>query len=178
MRKEEYIQRYGGVAFERMREQTKVWNAAHPKRVKEIRQVWAVSHPGECKVFDKKWREANPDKVKARNQEYSCKGGKYYAQTVEYKRTGLQGERNIIRRAHRYKWNPYKQIIAPSSQIHHAWLPGTPKYRGVALVEADQHRHGIIDVIEVLEGEITLFTEKEIREQGRGDVNTNKSIRG
>ena len=38
-----------------------------------------------------------------------------------------------------------------------------PLYRGLALVEADQHTHGFIDVIKILDGEITIFTEAELR---------------
>ena len=63
-------------------------------------------------------------------------------------------------------WRKYKNIIAPESQIHHEWIPGTANYRGVALVEADQHMHGIVDVIEILEGKITLLTEDKVKEKG------------
>jgi hypothetical protein len=66
---------------------------------------------------------------------------------------------------HGYYWRPYKNIIAPGSQLHHNWIPGTADYTGLALVEADQHMRGFIEVIQILEGKITLFTEKEIREQ-------------
>ena len=34
------------------------------------------------------------------------------------------------------------------------------------VVEKDQHIHGFIDVIQILEGEITLFTEEEIKNRG------------
>ena len=116
---------------------------------------------------EKIWRKINPDKVKAqnakKNPEISCKGGKYYEKHLEYRRTGLQKERNRIRIKHRLLYYPFKQIIAPSSQLHHQWAPNTADYSGVALVEADQHMHGFIDVIQILEGEITLFTEAEIR---------------
>lgn len=37
------------------------------------------------------------------------------------------------------------------------------EYDGVALVEADRYQHGIIDVIQILKGKITLLTEKEIK---------------
>ena len=42
-------------------------------------------------------------------------------------------------------------------------IPGTADYRGAALVEPIQHQYGIIDPIVILEGEITLLTEAEIR---------------
>ena len=62
-------------------------------------------------------------------------------------------ERRRIRQMHRTK---YKNLINSGLVIHHEWIPKTAEYRGVALVGADQHRHGIIDVFQVLEGEITL----------------------
>jgi hypothetical protein len=78
-------------------------------------------------------------------------------------RTGLQGARNKIRGRHSHEYKPYKAIIAPESQLHHEWLPDSPEYRGLALVEADPHMHGFVDVIEILDGEITLLTEEEVR---------------
>lgn len=136
--KEEYIKEYGEAAYralEKMRDATRKWNENHPNKVQE------ASHEG------------------------SRRGGKYYKRVLKYSHTGLQGERNKIRYKHGRKWRDYKNIVAPGSQLHHAWRPGTSEYSGLALVEADQHRHGIIDVIQVLDGEITLFTEEEIRNQ-------------
>jgi hypothetical protein len=105
------------------------------------------------------WREQNPEKV----HEYNRKGGKFYEKRYKYKQIGLQGERERIRKKHGNKWRPYKAIIAPNSQIHHQWRPETSEYDGVALVEKDQHQHGVIDVIEILEGKITLLSEEEVR---------------
>jgi hypothetical protein len=51
-------------------------------------------------------------------------------------------------------------------ELHHQWIPETADYTGLALVEAKPHKHGIIDVIQILEGAITVFSEKELREQG------------
>ena len=42
-------------------------------------------------------------------------------------------------------------------------VPKTARYMGVALVERNLHRHGIIRVIEILEGQITLLTEEETK---------------
>ena len=118
---------------------------------------------------EKIWRKNNPDKVKAQHvknhPEQSRKGGKYYDKHLEYRRTGLQGERNRIRKKHRRFYYPFKQIIAPASQLHHQWVPSTADYSAVALVETDRHMHGSIDVIRILEGQITLFTEAEIASQ-------------
>ena len=111
----------------------------------------------------KRWREKNPKKAIAYQHDANRKGGKYYERQQRYERTGIPGKRNKIRVNHRNHYRPFKQIIAPESQIHHEWIPDTADYRGVALVEADQHMHGFIDVIQILEGEITIFTEAEIR---------------
>ena len=97
---------------------------------------------------------------------HNRKGGANYPKLMLYHMTGLQYARRLIRNKHGLRWKPFKQIIAPESQIHHEWIPGTADYTGVALVETDQHIHGFIDVIQILEGEITLFTEAEIRNRG------------
>ena len=166
MNKEEHIKRYGKVAYEKMLQQTRDWYVVHREEANLKNKKWREAHPDKVKTQKKEWCEVNPDKVIASNHEGSRKGGKYYEKMLIYKHTGLQGERNKIRWKHAKQYRPYKQLIAPDSEIQHEWLPGTAKYRGVALVEKDQHRHGIIKVIKVLEGKITLFTEKEIAEQG------------
>ena len=97
------------------------------------------------------------------SKEIWCKGGRYYNHHLEYNRTGLRGERNRVRDKHAALYRLFKQIIAPESQIHHEWIPGTADYRGVALVEKDKHLHGIIDPIVILDGKITLLTEAEVR---------------
>lgn len=136
MKKEEVIKRYGEEAYEKLLEQNRAWHEAHP------------------------------DKVIAKSQEQCRKGGRYYGNKLIYQHTSLQGARNIIRRNHRRQYRQYKNIIAPESQVHHQWIPETSEYTGVALVEADRHMHGFVDVIKILDGEITLLTEKEIRNAG------------
>lgn len=135
MKKKEFIERYG--------------EAAWKKRLERNRQ----------------WNETNPERVKAHSQAQCRKGGSRYETQRNYNRMGLQGERRKIRSKHARKWRPYKKIIAPGAQIHHQWIPKTLKYKGLALVEKYQHQHGIIDIIKILEGEITLLTEREIKEQ-------------
>ena len=110
----------------------------------------------------RKWQIANPKKKKANEHETNRIGGKYYQWKLKYLTTGVPGERHRIRRKHAHHYKPYKKIIAPESQIHHEWIPETAEYRGVALVEAKAHQYGIIDVIEILDGKITLLTEEEI----------------
>ena len=121
----------------------------------------------------KKYKEEHPEQVKADNRELIRKGGKYYDKHQEYQHTGLQGARNRIRNKHRRQYKPYKMIIAPESQIHHEWVPKTAEYTGVALVEADQHMHGFVDVIQILDGKITLLTEEEVK---RGKKNGKESL--
>jgi len=107
----------------------------------------------------RQWDLEHPEKANARSRKRNRRDGALYAQTRKYQTSGVQNKRNKIRSRHRCKWRGYKRIIAPESQIHHEWVSGTSHYRGVALVEADQHMHGIIDVIEILGGEITLLFE-------------------
>lgn len=148
MKKEKFVQKYGEAAYTRKQQQDKDWVARHRK---------------ERRVSQDKWRKAHPEKVKAISHKGGRKGGKYYEQQCEYRSRGTPHERSKLRRKHGHKYHPYKQIIAPGSQIHHEWVPGTSKYRGIALVEKDQHQHGFIDVIQILEGEITLFTESHLK---------------
>lgn len=119
----------------------------------------------EKKANHQKWAKENPDKIKEATEERDRKGGRYYNQGCLRRKSGIQGERNKIRRMHRGRWGQFKKFIAPLSQLHHQWRPGSAGYDGVALVEKDQHMHGFVDVILILEGIITLFTEKELRER-------------
>lgn len=150
MKKEEVVLRYGEDEYERRLAQHRDWLAKN-----------YVKHQEQRRTF----RQHNPKRIIENNRQHTRKGGKYYKKEQIYKQTGLQGERNVIRKRHGCRWQKYKRIIAPDSQCHHEWVPKTAEYRGVALVEKDAHQYGRIDVIQILEGEITLLTEKEIREQ-------------
>lgn len=169
MKKEECIRRYGEATWAKWVKQSRKWGDRHRE---EKNRKQSLRHAGhhECEnAKKKKWREANPKKVIVASRQSCRKGGKYYEQKVKYNTTGLQGERFKIRKRHAKQYRPFKQLIAPKSQIHHEWIPGTAKYRGMALVETDQHMHGFVDVIQILDGKITLFTEKEI---GKGVITT------
>ena len=137
MRKAEFIKKYGIKAYERAQQQ---WN--------EGSRLRRLNHPKE---------------VIANHRKEARKGGKYYKHYREHQSTGIPGERNLIRNKHRSRYRKYKRIIAPDSQIHHQWIPNTAMYRGVALVEKYQHQYGFIDVIQILEGEITLLSEEDIK---------------
>ena len=151
MNKEERIARYGEEAYDKKRKPSIEWNKRDPEKVK---------------TSGIEWRLLNPEKLKIANEEINRKGGTYYEYKQEYNKTGIPGEKNKIRYRHANQYRPYKNIIAPWSIINHQWIPGTSEYTGVALVEKDQHQHGYIDVIEILEGEITLLSEKEIKGEG------------
>ena len=159
MKKEDFIKRRGKEAYEKRLQQER-----------ERMQKWKREHPEDAREKKRLWRQNNPDKVKAQNQKWSREkncGGKYYEHRFKYDSEGLRRDRNLIRMKHRDFYRTYKQIIAQDSQIHHQWVPGTAEYTGVALVEKDQHMHGFVDVTQILEGEITLLTEAEIR-TGKG----------
>ena len=121
--------------------------------------------PRESKRRSREWGLKHPEKVKANNHEICHKGGKYYEKRLKYDSTGIRHERNLVRSKHKQRYRPYKKIIDPRglTQIHHQWQPETADYTGVALVEKDQHQYGFIDVIQILEGKITLLTEAEIQ---------------
>jgi hypothetical protein len=170
MNKEETIERYGEEAWAKRLEQRREYYKEHKEQETAYQEKYREEHPKEVKAATKKWREEHPEEVKAASkrsgQEQSRKGGKHYDKMLEAMTTGLRGDRHKIRTKHAKQYKPYKQIIAPESQIHHEWIPQTSEYRGVALVEADQHMHGFVDVIEILYGKITLLTEEQIRNGG------------
>ena len=139
MKKEERIDKYGEEKYEKLKGQMRRWT--------------------------KGWRESNPEKVAALDHEKSRKGGKYYKRAKQYQMKGLPHEKTLVRQKHQRIWTPYKQIVAPNSELHHQWQMGTANYDGVALVERKQHRYGIVDVIQILEGKITLLTEEGVRRE-------------
>ena len=150
MNKKERILKYGETAYAKMLMQRRERYKINCEMKKE---------------FSQDWRLENPEMVRMHTRAQTIKGGKRYKQFMKYKQTGTPHKREKIRMRHGHRWRPYKLIIAPDSQIHHQWRPGTSEYDGVALVEKDQHMRGFIDVIQILEGNITLLTEEEIREQ-------------
>ena len=156
-----YIERYGEVAYAEHLQQCQRWAAQHRKKHNAAAKAWREANPN----AGKEWCAANTGKVLANNQEGCRKGGKRYVAKLKYQTTGLQGERHRIRSKHAKLYHDIKQAT-PNSVFHHEWIPGTAKYRGVALVDKEAHQNGIIKVINVLEGKITLFTEKKIAEQG------------
>lgn len=138
MKKEEYIRKYGEAAYEKQQEQTRDWQSLNPMRLQAAGQ--------------------------RQNLKRNYKDGEDYEKAIVYQMNGLPHEKRLIRLVHAQRWRQFKQIIAPESQLHHEWIPETADYRGLALVEKDRHMHGFINVIQILEGEITLLTEAEIRE--------------
>jgi hypothetical protein len=151
LRKEEFIIKYGEDAYKRM-----VQNETKTSR------VWKQKNSAKVANYQREFKIRHPDRAKAHSFQQSRKGGKYYEKSKIYHAIGIPGAKTRIRNNHHYLYAAYKSIIAPDSQIHHEWIPGTADYRGVALVETDQHIHGFVNVIEVLEGEISLLSELEI----------------
>ena len=169
MKKEELITRYGEEAYKRKLERERSRYNAHREEQKARSKKYREEHREEeeyrqkKKAQTKRYNEEHPEEVIANNQEASRKGGRRYDKHLEYNLTGLRGARNRIRNKHRREYQAYKVIIAPDSQLHHEWVPTTAEYRGIALVEAEQHMHGFIDVIQILDGKITLLTEEEVK---------------
>lgn len=159
MKKDEFIRRYGEAAWKKKVKRKNEYNLVWMKK-------WYAEHLTEARKRAIGWKRRNPKKVKKHDQEIGRKGGRYYEKMCSRRATGVPHEKSLIRGKHNRQYREYKKLIAPWSHIHHGWLnDGTAAYSGVALVEADAHMHGIVDVIRILEGEITLFTEKELREQ-------------
>ena len=158
MNKEEFIKRYGEKAWLKILERHRDWKETHKEEIKEQNEGYRETHKEEIT----NWGEENKEE---QNKQRNQKGGKYYEENLSKNRTGLRGERGDVRHKHGHIYLPYKKIIDPEglTQLHHQWTPNTANYRGVALVEKDQHMHGFIDVIQLLEGEITLLTEAETR---------------
>jgi hypothetical protein len=152
MKKEEYIAKYGEDRYQRGLLQKRQWAQDNPDRQQENNRNWFLRNPEKVREFSRK-----------ANEEHGRKGGKYYLKRLRYARTGLQCQKKKIRTKHGRMWGKYKKIIAPDSQLHHQWHLETAEYDGVALVEKEAHQHGIIDVIIILDGEITLLTERECK---------------
>lgn len=138
---------------------------AYEKKLAQRRAYYKV-HKREVSAQQKKYRAEHPEAVIAASQEQHRKGGKRYAKTLAYSQIGIPGEKRRIRVKHTQQYKPYKDIIAPDSQLHHQWRAQSALYDGLALVEKGQHMQGFIDVIKILEGEITVFTEEELRDIG------------
>lgn len=149
-RKADYIARHGEEAYE---------------KIKKLALETYYNNRSERQAQHRIWCKNNHLKVLEANRQRGRKGGKYYEKHLRDSQTGLRGDRNKIRCKDRRRWRKYKNFIAPDSQLHHQWVPNTAEYTGLALVEANPHRYGIIDVIQILDGKITLLTEKEICEQ-------------
>ena len=135
-RKEEYIARHGEDAWERHLGKKRTWKKAHPE------QRWDIKYP---------------EKAKALQRESCRKGGKHYEKRRERDKKGLRHERILIRNRHRKEFHEIKDTLAVEVELHHEWIGDTTEYRGMAFVEKVAHRNGIIDVILLLDGEITIY---------------------
>lgn len=156
MKKKEYIERYGIDAYDKMLKQSKTWREEHSEYLKE----YYIENAEKKKKRTMIWRKEHPEKAKENDREHNRKDGKYYDSHLKNNEIESHKERNKIRQK---DYRLYKNLITPAIEIHHEWILDTAKYRGVALVDKSKHRKGIIEIIKILKGEITLFTEIEIR---------------
>jgi len=138
MKTKEFIERYGIEAHEKQlargrawisshleqsKARSRAWRAANPEQVKASNNAWRAAHLEEKKVSNMMWRAANPEQVKAggkawraahpehvkrHNAENNCKCGKFYEKKLEYSRTGLPHEKNLVRGLHNRRYTPYK----------------------------------------------------------------------
>ena len=161
--KDSYIAKHGEDAYTKRLEQRREWGKKLPGGEAQRSQERRDADPEQAREYDRAWRERNPQKTIEKGKKVSQKGGAYYKNHMKYRQTGIQGEREKIRCKHGNQWRGYKRIVAPKSQVHHQWRKDSSEYDGIALVEAKAHRYGIIDVIQIIEGEITIFTEEELR---------------
>jgi len=167
LNKEEFIARYGEGAWrrylDRQNERRQASRLENPEKARENDKKEREKYSEQIKRSYRNWYISNPEKREEGHHEHNRKGGKYYEWKLKYQRTGIPGERKKVRTKHGKQYRPYKAIIAPDSQLHHEWVPDTSEYRGVALVETNAHQYGIIDVIQILDGKITLLTEEQIK---------------
>ena len=154
MNKEEFIRKYGEEAYEA--------KVRRRRESRKSRQGYKNELAGSAI-----WWSKNLEKIEEYAKGRNRPGGIYYDEILRKNKEGLRHERAKRRGRDGHKYREYKQIIDPEglSQVHHSWYRGSAECSGIALVEKSQHQHGYIDVIQILEGEITLFTEAEIRER-------------
>jgi len=169
LRKEEFIDIYGEAAWrlhlDRRNKRRREARQENPEKARENDKKVREKYSEQIKERFNNWYISNPQKNEERQHERR-KGGRLYNKKLNYNKTGIQKVKLKIRHNHGRQYKPYKAIIAPESQIHHEWVPNTADYRGVALVEANAHQYGIIDVIQILDGKITLLTEEQIKKEG------------
>lgn len=165
--KDDFISGHSEEAYEKILARNRTYYKAHKEQENARARKYHEEHLEQGKANHKRYAEENSEAIIANNQEACRKGGKRYNKMLAYSQTGIPGDKKKIRRKHARQYKSYKDIIAPDSQLHHNWQnDGTAGYIGIALVEATAHRQGIIDVIQILDGEITLFTEEELRSRG------------
>ena len=144
------------------------------KKDGRIKQWGAEAYKREL-ALSKIWKKKNPEKTKRYAAERNRVGGKHYLEARRKNMEGLRHERAKRRSRDAKKYHLYKKVIDPTglTQVHHSWYSNSVECEGLALVEKDQHQHGYIKVIQILEGEITLFTEEFLRGGVKFNAKTN-----
>lgn len=175
MKKDEFVDRYGIVGYERQMKRVRDWRADHPENTenwyKQIRD-WHVAHPRKTikqmekdnfikeyssEAYEKMekqarvWMRANP--VKLGEKEDNSYFRKLICDFV-----GLGRMRKRVTGKYGYIWRKYIRIIAPLSRLYYLWLPETDNCKCIALVERNQRQYAFKDVIHIpRRGLITKF---------------------
>jgi hypothetical protein len=127
--KDDFIAKHGEEAYCKRLEGRRTWGNKLPGGEAQRSRKQRAADPEKYREYERAWRERNPETNIEKGRKVSRKGGAYYEKKQKYKQTGLSGEREHVRMRHGYYWRPYKNIIAPGSQLHHQWVPGTAKYQ-------------------------------------------------
>lgn len=136
MKKEEYIRKYGPVAWEARlskARRTRIKNKVDTG-LKVEKELTTENYIEQQELMREQWKKDNRTKCRSRLSE------------------DVLRERQKIRHDHYVKWGGGIDL-----DIHHGWIEDTADYQGVALVEREPHRRGVINVVIPLEGVITEF---------------------
>ena len=139
MKKEEYIRKYGPAAWEAKlskARRTRITNKVD-KGLKDKKESKTENYIEQQELMRVQWKKDKGTKRRSRLSE------------------DVLMERQKIRHAHYIKWGGGIDL-----DIHHGWIGDTADYQGVALVERDAHRRGIINIVIPIEGGITEFERK------------------
>jgi hypothetical protein len=133
MKKDEFVERYGIVAYESQMKRVRDWRADHPENTenwyKQIRD-WHVAHPR--KTIKQTEKEDNS-----------------YFRKLICDFVGLGRMRKRVTGKYGYIWRKYIRIIAPLSRLYYLWLPETDNCKCIALVERNQRQYAFKDVIHI-----------------------------
>lgn len=166
MKKDEFVKRYGIVAYEKQMKRVRDWRLRNTEKTKDYQRGHSAkgSNQMEKGVFAKEWGSeiyeeivnqardwalSHPEKVKKYQQEYGKKGINYYFKKLICDHVGLARTRNHIMHKHGSIWRKYKRFVAPRTRLHYEWIPDIDEYKCVAIVETVQSQYPFKDVIHI-----------------------------